>query len=81
MEVGAGKSRTILPNFLNSGPENLVDTCALDFAEKHGRTTLDAVGHALNITRERVRQIQKKFMKKLKDHQPNLYGLFVDMQD
>ena len=44
---------------------SMAESCALDMAEKGG-LTLEAVGEALNITRERVRQIEKLAMRKLK---------------
>lgn len=81
MEVGSGQSKTILPNFMEADPLEIPETCALDFADKNGKTTLDAVGKALNLTRERIRQIQKEFIRVLKKDHPDLYDLFVDMQN
>ena len=44
--------------------DQLEDTCILDMAEE-GTRTLDEVGDLLNLTRERVRQIEARAIKKL----------------
>ena len=44
-------------NFPDLEPEDLVETCSLDVADR-GTTTLEDVGHMMNLTRERVRQIE-----------------------
>jgi hypothetical protein len=44
--------------------EDLSDTCALDVADRGG-STLEEVGSMLNLTRERVRQIERSTMEKL----------------
>lgn len=44
--------------------EALPDTCALDVADKGGGT-LEVVGERLNLTRERVRQVEAKMLVKL----------------
>ncbi len=41
------------------------ESCVLDVASR-GASTLDVVGKALNVTRERVRQIEDKALRKLK---------------
>ena len=46
-------------NFPDLDFDEIPECCALDIAE-HGGITLDQVGQALNITRERVRQIELK---------------------
>jgi sigma-70-like protein len=43
--------------------EDMAETCALDVAER-GDVTLEEVGAALNITRERVRQIEVRALAK-----------------
>jgi len=65
MEIGTGKSRTILPNFTEEDPTNIPQTCALDVADTNMPNTLDAIGKLLNLTRERVRQIERRFLAKL----------------
>jgi hypothetical protein len=44
-------------NFPGREPWELTETCALDVAERGGATQ-DEIGRALNITRERARQIE-----------------------
>jgi hypothetical protein len=40
--------------------ENMVDTCALDIVERGEELTLEQLARMLNVTRERVRQIETK---------------------
>lgn len=53
-------------NFPDLGPEEIPVTCSLDIADKGG-TTLDEVGNAMNLSRERIRQIEVKVIEKLQD--------------
>lgn len=57
--------------------EDLPDTCALDVAERGG-ITLDEVAKRLNVTRERVRQVEtialKKFRKRMTNAARDLPG-------
>lgn len=46
-------------NFPHQDLDELVETCALDVADK-GPHTLDVVGQLLNVTRERVRQLERR---------------------
>jgi hypothetical protein len=52
-------------NFPDKDPWELVDTCALDIAERGG-LTLEEVGSILNLTRERVRQLEVVGLQKMK---------------
>lgn len=52
-------------NFPDLEPEDLVESCSLDVAES-GVQKLEEVGALMNITRERVRQIQEKAEERLK---------------
>jgi hypothetical protein len=54
-------------NFPESELEDLPDTCALDVTERGG-LTLEAVADVLNLTRERVRQVQNLAMDRVSDH-------------
>ena len=52
-------------NFPDREPWELERSCSLDVAEQHGKT-LDEVGETMNVTRERVRQLETVAMRKLK---------------
>ena len=56
-------------NFPELGPLDLKHTCALDIAEE-GEHTLEEIGEILNITRERVRQIELACKEKLEKSIP-----------
>jgi len=53
-------------NFPDQEPWELEETCALDVAERGG-VTLEEVGEILNLTRERVRQVEVTGLGKLRD--------------
>jgi hypothetical protein len=57
---------SIKVNFPDQEPWELTDTCALDVAERGG-VTLEDVGEILNLTRERVRQVEVTGLQKLRD--------------
>jgi hypothetical protein len=59
-------------NFPDLEFDELDQTCALDIIEK-GETTLEDIGKHMNLTRERVRQIQDNVIEKLK-----ISGLFPE---
>jgi hypothetical protein len=52
-------------NFPDKEVWELEETCALDVAERGG-VTLEEVGDILNLTRERVRQVEVTGLQKLK---------------
>lgn len=56
---------TIKINFPDLQPWELRDTCALDVAERGG-ITLEEVGEVMNLTRERIRQVEVRGLIKLK---------------
>lgn len=64
LDVSA-KTGTIHFNFPNAEPDELRETCALDIAS-HGGVTLEEAGRAMNLTRERVRQIEALALPKLR---------------
>ena len=45
-------------NFPDLEPWELTYSCALDIAEMGSGVTLEEIGHAMNLTRERVRQLE-----------------------
>lgn len=60
---------TIKINFPDQEPWEINETCALDVADRGG-VTLEEVGEILNLTRERVRQIEVRGTAKLRSRAP-----------
>jgi hypothetical protein len=52
-------------NFPDKEPWELEETCALDVADRGG-ITLEEVGAIMNLTRERIRQVEVRGLEKLK---------------
>jgi hypothetical protein len=52
-------------NFPDVEPDELIESCALDIADRGG-LILEDVGNLLNLTRERVRQVETKALHALK---------------
>lgn len=63
-------------NFPDKEPWELEDTCALDVAERGG-ITLEEVGEIMNLTRERIRQVEVSGLDKLKKGDADLHT-FLD---
>ena len=57
-------------NFPDVELENMRDTCSLDVADRGG-ITLEEVGEILNLTRERIRQVEVRGLIKLKAVSPD----------
>jgi hypothetical protein len=57
-------------NFPDLEPWELKETCALDIAERGG-ITLEEVGEIMNLTRERIRQVEVRGLGKLKMISPS----------
>ena len=53
-------------NFPEREVWELAETCALDIADRGG-ITLEEVGEVMNLTRERIRQLETRGLKKLSD--------------
>lgn len=53
-------------NFPDLEVWEMAETCALDVADRGG-TTLEEVGEILNLTRERIRQVEVLGLEKLRD--------------
>jgi hypothetical protein len=54
----------LILNFPDIEPEQLAETCSLDVADQGGET-LEAVGELMNVTRERVRQVEARALWRL----------------
>jgi hypothetical protein len=59
---------SIKVNFPDLDPWELEDSCALDVADRGG-ITLEEVGLVMNLTRERIRQLETRALLKLRDLQ------------
>jgi len=59
-------SRSIKMNFPDRQVWEMKETCSLDLAERDGMT-LEEVGDAMNLTRERVRQVEERLLVQLRD--------------
>ena len=59
------ESGTIKINFPDREPWELTETCSLDVADRGG-AILEELGEFLNLTRERVRQIEARALRKLR---------------
>lgn len=55
---------SLVLNFPALEPGDLAETCALDIAER-GSATLEEIAKALNITRERARQLEARALERL----------------
>lgn len=64
--LDVGRSGSIKLNFPDLEPEQLGETCALDVADRGG-LPLEQVGDLMNMTRERVRQIEEMALMRLKE--------------
>lgn len=65
-------------NFPELEPWDLQHTCALDVAERGG-ITLEEVGEIMNLTRERIRQVEVRGLLKLKMGSPSPDELGADL--
>jgi len=59
------RTGSIKVNFSDAEAWDLPETCALDIADRGG-ITLEEVGEIMNLTRERIRQLETRALKKLK---------------
>ncbi|MCD6497886.1 MAG: DNA-binding protein [Deltaproteobacteria bacterium] len=62
------ESGAIKLNFPDLDVWELEETCALDVAERGG-VTLEEVGEILNLTRERIRQLEVRGLMKMRSHE------------
>jgi hypothetical protein len=64
-------------NFPDLEVWEMPETCALDVAERGG-ITLEEVGEILNLTRERIRQVEVHGLEKLQLEYKELAGSDID---
>lgn len=57
--------------------EDMVESCALDVADR-GAATFEEVGEILNLTRERIQQIEARVLARLQGDHPELEALQDD---
>lgn len=69
------------PTHARTEPE-ITETCALDVSDR-GVTTLEEIGQMVNVTRERVRQIEAIALKKIRRRKWMLepLSLFLELKD
>jgi len=60
----APRTGSLKLNFPDINPGEMAESCVLDIADRSG-ATLEDVGAAMNLTRERVRQLEVKALRKL----------------
>lgn len=56
---------SIKMNFPDVEPWEMAESCALDIVEEAGELILEEVGDAMNVTRERIRQVEENLLNKL----------------
>jgi hypothetical protein len=61
-------------NFPHLEVWEMAETCSLDVADRGG-ITLEEVGAILNLTRERIRQVEVRGLSKIKEHTGNELGI------
>lgn len=60
-----GQIRINFPNLI--GPEEMEESCSLDIADSNpDGMTLEVIGQKMNLTRERVRQLEERYMEKIR---------------
>ncbi len=71
---------TIKLNFPDKEPWELEETCALDVAERGG-LTLEEIGELMNLTRERIRQLEGLILDKIKMDENSRCLLDIELED
>jgi len=74
------RSGSLKYNFPHLEPSQMVVSCVLDMAEDECGCTLEAVGSVMNLTRERVRQIEARALMKLERMNPQLKEFVLNRQ-
>jgi len=71
------ESGAIKLNFPTLEADELAETCTLDVADRGG-TTLEQVADLINLTRERVRQLEFRALESLQEVTPASVGQFTN---
>lgn len=67
-------------NFPGLEPGEMKESCVLDLAERDGMT-LEEIGHAINLTRERVRQLVEQAKKNGRRRTNPIFRTSIDVED
>lgn len=78
--LDATRTGSLTFNFPDLEPGEAVDSCCLDIADQEG-ATLERVGEALNVTRERIRQVEVKAFRLIQQLEMASYGEHADGDD
>ena len=68
------ESGAIKLNFPHLDVWEMAETCSLDVADRGG-ITLEEVGAILNLTRERIRQVEVRGLYKIRSHSGEALGI------
>jgi hypothetical protein len=71
------RTGSIKLNFPDREPGDLAETCVLRVADRDG-STLEEVGVMMNLTRERVRQLESRALKRIEAAHPALLAALID---
>lgn len=71
--LDVSKAGAVKFNFPDIEVENMPDSCVLDVADRGG-ITLEEVGQIMNLTRERIRQVELHGISKIKEIAPIILG-------
>ena len=65
LDYASSETGTLKLNFPDADPWELKETCSLDIAERGGESR-SVIGSLLNVTPERIRQMEKELLEKLR---------------
>lgn len=71
--LDVSKSGALKFNFPDVEVEDMKESCVLDVADRGG-ITLEEVGQIMNLTRERIRQVELRAIDKVKNSTPVIFG-------
>lgn len=71
--LDVNKSGALKFNFPDVEVEDMRESCVLDVADRGG-ITLEDVGQIMNLTRERIRQVELRAIDKVKNNSSDIFG-------